>query len=162
MKSKDYFNAGVLFINYKKWIEEDHGHKIRQHSKNFNLNDISNDDQDILNSYLDGDFLNLQMWFNYPLIEDHFDKDKLKIFKNAFLVHYLGSKKPWNLKGIFSNTSSFYQDAFRKLELGRAHINLENETFSGIIKFLFINNYFKTNLSMSLNIILIYLKKSIL
>jgi len=162
MESRDYFNAGVLFINYKKWIDEDHGNKIRLYLDNFDLNNINNDDQDILNSYVDGDFLKLDRWFNYPLIEEHFENDKKEIFNNALLVHYLGSKKPWMLNGIFNKSSSIYQDTFLQLDISKVHINLKNDSLKKIFNFLLNKNYFKTNLIMSLRIIYMYFKKLIL
>ena len=57
MKSDNYFNAGVLFINYKLWEDDYINQKILDHTKNMgNLNNLKQHDQDILNSFFDEKF----------------------------------------------------------------------------------------------------------
>ena len=41
-----------------------------------NLEKLKMHDQDILNSFFDGDFLNLDRWLNYALIEENLQKTK--------------------------------------------------------------------------------------
>ena len=122
MKSKKYFNAGVLFLNYEKWQEDNLNEKIIEHSKSMgNLEKLKMHDQDILNSFFDGDFLNLDRWLNYALIEENFAKDEKKILENAKFVHYLGSQKPWLLNGFYNISSKFYQNVFRVINQ-RSHL----------------------------------------
>ena len=53
LKSNKYFNAGVLFLNYEKWQEDNLNQKIIEHSKSMgNLENLKMHDQDILNSLM--------------------------------------------------------------------------------------------------------------
>ena len=64
MSNNEYFNAGVMLINFKNWLEKGINKKL------VNLiDDLSQDiqfwDQDILNSYFDGKYLKLPKSYNY-------------------------------------------------------------------------------------------------
>ena len=120
MKSNMYFNAGVLFINYKKWLNSRIGPKLLLHSKEIILDDIElkQHDQDILNSYFDGKFFELDKNYNYPILERFFKQDKKLIEDESFFIHYVGKEKPWLLNGIFCNIAKYYQDSFADFNKG--------------------------------------------
>ena len=102
-----YFNAGVLLINYSLWIELDVGQKLV--NKMYELkNNIIAWDQDVLNAYSNGNYLNLTNELNT------FDTEISHLNDNTKILHYLGSKKPWTTSGIFKYNSEFYHHNFRK------------------------------------------------
>ena len=79
LTSRKYFNAGVLLINYQKWLKNDYYENLL---KILNDRKISFNawDQDILNS-LDGDYFELDEIFNINInfIEDEVDLDSSNI-----------------------------------------------------------------------------------
>ena len=129
MKSKKYFNAGVLFIDYKKWLNLKIGKNLIFHSKEIILanTELKQHDQDILNSYFDGKFFELENKYNYPILERHYKQDKRKIEDNSFFIHYVGREKPWLLNGIFSKIAIYYQDSFKDFNKG-IHFLVDQDT----------------------------------
>ena len=77
-------------------------------------------DQDILNSFFDGNYyecpesLNkvLNLFYNCDL-EKGYTVKALK--KENIFIHYAGSHKPWTSTGVLSLTSEIYQELFREL-----------------------------------------------
>ncbi len=119
MKSSKYFNAGVMFVDHKKWVEKKMGELILKRLEEIK-DRINYWDQDVLNSYIDGQYIELSEAFNYPLnlalpapIE--------KIEKDVLLIHYQGNNKPWNIRGCFNLGASFYQNIALKTE-GKYHL----------------------------------------
>tara|TARA_B100001996_G_scaffold380509_1_gene368076 strand:+ start:277 stop:1221 length:945 start_codon:yes stop_codon:yes gene_type:complete len=113
-----YFNAGVMIINFEKWIKNNMKDKLIQNLKQYK-NDISQWDQDVLNSVIDGDYLELDVGFNFPA--NKLNKKK-QITNNLFFLHFLGSKKPWLTSGVFNFASEFYHLNFRKIFSNYYHI----------------------------------------
>ena len=117
-----YFNAGVMFINFKRWVESDLSFKLQKH-----LIEISDKieywDQDVLNSYFDGNYYELNEKYNYLLdLNYEFTKSNIQDIEKNIFFHYVGSVKPWTLEGIFRNTSIYYQKYFRKANIEKYHI----------------------------------------
>ena len=108
MSSSKYFNAGVMFVDHKKWVDENIGNLLL--NKLAELKDKLNYwDQDVLNSFFDGKYIELNDSINYPLnlrwpvpVED-IEEDKL-------FIHYQSNNKPWNIRGCFNEGSKFYQN----------------------------------------------------
>jgi lipopolysaccharide biosynthesis glycosyltransferase len=92
---RNYFNAGVMIINYKKWKVENVSEGLRN-KVNEIYDKINYWDQDVLNSYVDGKFEELPMELNY--IVDSNAKET-SIPSNISIVHYAGKSKPWDRKG---------------------------------------------------------------
>lgn len=116
MNSTKYFNAGVLFIDYEKWIDQNIGSNILTHAKSMLAEvELVHHDQDVLNSYFDGKFLELDNKFNWPILEQFYYKDKEVIENQTFFIHYVGKEKPWLLNGIFTNIAKYYQENFEHL-----------------------------------------------
>jgi len=106
---EDYFNAGVMLIDYKAWKKENMKEKLL---KNLNIlkNEVITWDQDILNSVVNGNYQELDKKFNF------FDKDVNKENDDDILfIHYLGSHKPWSSSGIYNYSAKFYHANFYKL-----------------------------------------------
>ena len=97
-------------------------------------------DQDVLNLYFDGKYLELESELNYrlrlkssaPLTNSTNPKPKI--------VHFCGVTKPWHLQSIINKENSeIYQSYFRKLFDAFFHIT--NFKFSSL--YLLINGDFK-------------------
>jgi lipopolysaccharide biosynthesis glycosyltransferase len=117
LSNQKYFNAGVTFINFKKWQENQLTEKLIQ-KMNYLNERVMWFDQDILNSQLDGMYneIPLQLNFTNPLIT----RDEIK--EEAVFYHYSGKKKPWTMKGILEYGESFYQENYRAIFDGNYHI----------------------------------------
>tara|TARA_B100001248_G_C27352444_1_gene442042 strand:- start:289 stop:1236 length:948 start_codon:yes stop_codon:yes gene_type:complete len=106
MKNR-YFNAGVMFINLKEWRKLNITKKLQ--NKIFELGDnISLADQDAMNSYFDGEYLELDKEFNF-YAEFKANKEILNfINKDVYFLHYVGSTKPWTAYGGIDRISNYY------------------------------------------------------
>lgn len=101
-----YFNAGVLFIDLSKWNNNDTKSSLIKRMKYLNEK-IKYWDQDVLNAHFDGDYLELDRRLNFQA--NHINKHE-NVQSNAYILHYIGSNKPWNLKQSLKFESSFYQN----------------------------------------------------
>ena len=146
---KKYFNAGIMFVNYEKLLEE----KIYENLR-IKLSDINDSikfwDQDVLNSFFNGNYLELDNSLNY---DPNIYKDKFKYDEPVmtYFLHYQGSNKPWTVNGVFGKYAKYYHYYFKKYELGEYHITStwKKEAFLQFInnvitlKFLKLSNPFK-------------------
>ena len=124
LKNEKYFNAGVLFINLKLWREQEIENKL------VNLlfsNDFKYWDQDILNKYFDGDYLDLPTSLNYfiPVETDYQKEVDQFVLDKAVLLHYVGNSKPWDKKYFKTKNSTYYQKYYKDL-FGNFHANRIN------------------------------------
>ncbi len=112
-----YFNAGVMLIDYEKWqLNNFHNKLIKK------LEDLKNNivqwDQDVLNSMLNGEYLELKEILNFKAATK-----SNKIFKSKVLmIHYMGSHKPWLTSGVFQRDSNYYHKNFRKVSQNSFHL----------------------------------------
>lgn len=115
--SGDYFNAGVMILDLKKWRNENFLEKLIKKMDEIK-NSIIHWDQDVLNSVVNGKFLKLHKIYNFPSNEifEHILSEDVKI------IHYLGSNKPWLTSGIFNFEAKFYQLNYKKLKKEYYHI----------------------------------------
>ena len=117
LTNNKYFNAGVTFINYKKWLDEELTDKLTSHMSYLGERVLWYD-QDIMNSYLNGSYLELPPQLNYTKINTPYEKVK----DEAVLYHYWGKMKPWTIKGILNYGESFYQIVYRGIFEENYHI----------------------------------------
>ncbi|UDG80722.1 General stress protein A [Candidatus Hartigia pinicola] len=113
LKRKFYFNAGVLYINIKNWIDFDVENKINNlisHS----WESLTYYEQDALNKILEDNIIimnnswnYLYTWMNFHEKENYF-YSKLSIPK---IIHFTGSRKPWykEHKCLSQNLFIFYK-----------------------------------------------------
>jgi lipopolysaccharide biosynthesis glycosyltransferase len=105
-----YFNAGVLVINLKKWNEESISSKLQQQVKKIE-NEIVYWDQDVLNSFINGDYYEISNELNHIVnlnLKESFDANRVKI------IHYVGGLKPWDKKGKEADPNTYYQSLNKK------------------------------------------------
>ena len=117
LSNNKYFNAGVTFINYKKWFENNLTEKLILHM-NYLGERVLWYDQDVLNSFLNGMYSELLPQLNFTNIYMPIDEVKTE----AVLYHYWGKMKPWTVKGILHYGESFYQRVYRSIFKENYHI----------------------------------------
>lgn len=152
LKSGRYFNAGVLLVDYKKWLEVNVSSSLLKELKNED-NELMFWDQDILNIYFDGQFLDLDETLNYNVYGDQKStKDVVpRIANNATIIHYSGKHKPWSPKGLLSEESFFYNKIYRELFNDKYHIVnvFSRNTVKILIKNLITLKIFKLEYPLS-------------
>lgn len=103
--NQKYFNAGVLIINSKKWKKDDISSALKK--KVIDLNEkIIFWDQDVLNSFINGNYYELPIELNYLVDIKHSENLKEK---KIDIVHYAGKLKPWTKEGLGINPNTYYQ-----------------------------------------------------
>ena len=146
LNSKKYFNAGVMVINYKKWLANSISSKLLDELNRIKEN-VYYWDQDVLNSYFDGKYIELSKFLNYNLFmtkDDFFDRTPKSEKNEISLIHYVGSYKPWSIRGIFNPKSRYYQNQHMNLNNNKYHIvntwrpDAILRFFQGIVTFRFI------------------------
>lgn len=124
ISNKNYFNAGVLFIDYKKWRQKEIGIKLIDNLVN-NKQHLKYWDQDLLNLFFNGSYIELTEYLNFKvqLSETEF-KFTLseKQEQNALFLHFSGKFKPWSLKGALNENSAYYHKYFKEINGKDFHI----------------------------------------
>ena len=119
LKGERYFNAGMIVIDYQKWLSENTGQKLIDLMK-VNYENIKYWDQDVMNMYFDGKYLEIPRSLNYTS-SDGINLTNEKIY----FLHYAGSKKPWYLGFVFNKISNNYQKAYKNLFKNSYHVTLK-------------------------------------
>jgi lipopolysaccharide biosynthesis glycosyltransferase len=89
-KSGWYFNAGLLFINQQKWLENGIGLRIREVLSKYTELRLDSLDQDVLNLVFMGDQFRLNKFLN-----SHNELLFSKNLKNGKILHFIWKLKPW-------------------------------------------------------------------
>jgi UDP-glucose:(glucosyl)LPS alpha-1,3-glucosyltransferase len=123
LKSKKYFNAGVMFIDIAEWRRNNVGKALNNLLYKGTYTYM---DQDILNKHFDGNYYEIDTYMNYLIkvtetnevqpIVDKFVKDHAK------LIHYVGTDKPWHEQYADSKNSSYYQNYYSSINMNSKHI----------------------------------------
>jgi lipopolysaccharide biosynthesis glycosyltransferase len=107
---KSYFNAGVMFINLSKWRKKDFSNKLIA-----KLEEIKDEiiywDQDVLNSHINGSYLEIDKSLNCP-VSNVSSVGVDEINSEMKLLHYSGSSKPWNISGGIDIKSNYYHEVY--------------------------------------------------
>lgn len=112
---KKYFNAGVLIINLQLWREQKIQEKLVNKMKAIS-NLIIHWDQDVMNSYFNGNYKELDKSLNFDSSDFNDVNDDVKI------LHYIGSNKPWYMSGLFNQGSEYYHENYNKFNKSKYHI----------------------------------------
>lgn len=111
LKGNKYFNAGVMIIDLKSWHEKN----VSKDLINLlieNENKITFWDQDVLNLYFDGDYVELTKNLNYEI---YLEKKHREILSSVSLIHFSGSFKPWTARAGAKKNSNIYHYNFLKI-----------------------------------------------
>ena len=119
LKNDKYFNAGLIVIDYKQWQKLNLTEKLLEIMNN-NYEKIIYWDQDLMNLFFDGQYLELPRVLNYTPSESIY-ADKLPSESNICFLHYSGSKKPWYFENVFLSLSRYYQEAYKKYFANQYH-----------------------------------------
>lgn len=107
---KSYFNAGVMFINLSKWSKKDFSNKLIA-----KLEEIKDEiiywDQDVLNSYINGGYLEISRSLNCA-VSNVSSVGVDEINSEIKLLHYSGSNKPWNINGGIDVRLNYYHEVY--------------------------------------------------
>lgn len=105
---RDYFNAGVLLLDLKRWREERISEKAFEYLVQHPQTPFA--DQDALNVACDGRWIKLNPRWNF---HDHRGKRILDMGpeERPGVVHFVGSAKPWNTS--IPNVNASLYDAVR-------------------------------------------------
>ncbi|PXZ07253.1 hypothetical protein DKK70_05205 [Gilliamella apicola] len=143
---KKYFNAGVLFINTKKWCEL----QLSEQAINL-INDgkiYKFADQDVLNILLENKTLLLPIKYNTKIkisIDAHEEKS---IKPYTVILHYISLNKPWfqvylsNLYSFYLNQSPWKDDLCPLTGNSSSIRNYSKYLFKNKYYFKAISNYF--------------------
>ena len=134
--SSKYFNAGVMMIDLKMWNEKNISENLLLTLQKLDQK-IVYWDQDVLNSYFDGNYYEIDKNLNF-IISSKTAKNNLieYINKNTiYFIHYAGSNKPWTIEGGINLNSNFYHNYFEKINENKYHIVNSSNRFASI-KFL--------------------------
>ena len=112
-----YFNAGVMLIDYEKWQLNNFHDKLIKKLKDLK-NNIVQWDQDVLNSMLNGEYLELKEILNFKAATKTDKTNKSEVL----MIHYMGSHKPWLTSGVFQRDSNYYHNNFRKVGQNSFHL----------------------------------------
>lgn len=110
-----YFNAGFMIINLNLWKKNLVFEKLITRMSEIK-NDIVSWDQDVLNSFFDGEYLELPYKFNHFARNYNFNE------KEILFLHFYGSKKPWTTDGVFESSAEIYHSNYRKVHNKKYHI----------------------------------------
>ncbi len=151
-----YFNAGVILIDYQKWLNSKLTKKLIDKLETLK-DEIIAWDQDVLNSEINGNYIELSNKFNTYQTELN-----SKGISNILIIHYLGSKKPWTSRGALDLTSKYYHNNYLKFGGSAYHLlptrkkNMIQDLFNLIFRFKFLKT--EKPLSLIKEIIFLLLK----
>lgn len=122
MVGHNYFNAGVMIIDFKKWIKNNiQSCLLKKMSEIYK--EVEFWDQDIMNSYFDGKYLEINAHLNFRInLGDEVQKESKLNVKSIYFLHYYGSNKPWSVEVANFKNASFYQKNYKKVFGNFMHI----------------------------------------
>lgn len=130
----NYFNAGVLFIDYNKWLKNRIYNKLIEILK---MKDFKHHDQDILNLCFDDNYYELSPWLNFNIkVNETKEVQKavdIEVRDHVLLMHYVGEQKPWDIDFFETKNSSYYHNYYSQIFNGNYHIKFKKD-FRNILK----------------------------
>lgn len=100
-------------------------------------------DQDVLNSFFNGDYVEISHLLNYSTSTQVDYKSEYKeIIDKVFFLHFSGKIKPWYIKGTDSKVAEVYHRNYRKLNYNNYHLTSRNrklDTYDLLRIFLKLN-----------------------
>ena len=122
---KSYFNAGILFVDLEKWRDLNIQNKLISKINELGQK-ITLADQDAMNSYFDGEYVEIDKTFNFWANHDDNNKMMKYMDNNVFFLHFSGSTKPWTPYGGIDKISNYYHEQHFKI-FHKYHIVFNNK-----------------------------------
>lgn len=124
---ENYYNSGILMMNFKKLREDDRIDDIMNYVDETSLLGSLMPDQDLLNYVFKDSIKEIsELKYNFDsrrFLSYHaiYDIDAEYVVKNTAIIHFCGSRKPWkeNYFGKFDLLYKKYQLMAEKVYLGR-------------------------------------------
>ena len=135
---KDYFNAGVLLINARKWRENGITKKLFDATENLgNTGELEHEDQDVLNYVLNEKVKFVSTRWNCQSFSFSFNTAKTKqdmfdIIFGPFIVHYTAQGKPWYPESLHPYAFKYFE--YKKLTPYRKNIKKDIKRIYGLKK----------------------------
>lgn len=106
-----YINAGVLLIDINKWKQLYDFEQLMKKVKTIcSENNLLMGDQDIINILFDNDIIYIEDRYNYQkLVFKKYAVQNRKEVKDAIIVHFITSMKPWKNNYVFPYTMEYYK-----------------------------------------------------
>lgn len=160
IKTKEYYNTGVLLIDVKKFNSITSFDKLINIAQN---NSFINQEQDVLNQVFSDKFTTLDSTLNYEVIDHNWNgisptyEDHTNKINDAKLYHFLTRKKAWYYPSIlkahlwweYARKTPFYEEILARMaEFRAANSSCTNNEISQLrqefqdIHFPAINNTF--------------------
>jgi len=139
--SVKYFNAGVLYFDYKFWIENSIFNKTREMLNRKDL-DFEFWDQDLLNNFFEGNYLEISNLSNFALnVKWHIQK---KTLDQSIFIHYQGNRKPWHIANALKESSIYFHDEVKKFHNKSIYLSstgLRNDIYGFFKTLLSVKSY---------------------
>lgn len=144
----NYFNAGVMVIDYKKWKEGDLKKIFFKIIKDHDTN-LKYWDQDVLNIHFNKKYISIPLALNFKV--DMELSDKNSEYLDIKLLHYSGKFKPWSIKGALNYNSEYFQESYRKLFNRKYYFlfNYKKNALNDLLKGLFTLSIITTKYPIS-------------
>ena len=144
----NYFNAGVMVIDYKKWKEGDLKKIFFKIIKDHDTN-LKYWDQDVLNIHFNKKYISIPLALNFKV--DMELSDKISEYLDIKLLHYSGKFKPWSIKGALNYNSEYFQESYRKLFNKKYYFlfNYKKNALNDLLKGLFTLSILTTKYPIS-------------
>lgn len=108
-----YFNAGVIIYDLKKYIKDGIGSKLENHLINFKK-EAKYWDQDILNTFFNGQYLELPKTLNNNVVVEDMGVKIEEILDNI-TIHFAGKTKPWHVQGLKYPIGCYFQEQYQEI-----------------------------------------------
>lgn len=112
LSSNNYFNAGVIVINYRFWKSQGLGQKLLNAMDEI-YEKVNFWDQDILNYVIDGNYLSISNNLNFsaPVSKE----SNIIDLRSVIFLHFAGSNKPWSIEGTLQSISDEFHKNYSNL-----------------------------------------------
>ena len=142
----NYFNAGVMIIDFKKWRDEKPKNIFLQIINDYDAK-LKYWDQDVLNIFFNNKYKPISTSLNFKVDMEIFEKMQLnKEYSNVNFLHYSGKFKPWSVRGALNNNSEYFQEIYRKLFVKKYYFlfNYKKNALKDLLMGFYTFSIFKT------------------
>tara|TARA_X000000368_G_scaffold409605_1_gene391818 strand:- start:15095 stop:16021 length:927 start_codon:yes stop_codon:yes gene_type:complete len=142
MKNNSYFNAGVMVIDFQKWLNQNLSKDLLTL-----LDEIEEKiklwDQDVLNAYFDGEFIELGHELNF--LNQYIQNINEQKLNEIYFLHFSGKYKPWTVKGVNILLGYIYHSNFQLATGKKYHIdnNWKKIALQDLLSIIFTGKIFK-------------------